>query len=124
MNKKVSLPENSNPINQRIGEVRKTLGYSQEKFGELLNLSRSHIGAIEADMRKVNDRLIKIIAITYAVNEDWLRDGIGAMFDEDKDPRLERIWQNFKKLDKLLQDCVLQHLDMIVDYQEKKDQGN
>ncbi|GHT88207.1 hypothetical protein FACS1894137_16380 [Spirochaetia bacterium] len=117
------MPENIDPVNQRIGEVRKALGYSQEKFGECLNLSRSHIGAIEANMRKVNDRLRKIIAITYAVNEEWLKTGTGAMFDDNKDPRLERIWQNFKKLDPLLQDCVMQHLDMLVDYQEKKDQG-
>jgi transcriptional regulator with XRE-family HTH domain len=123
MGRKVSLPGNNNPINQRIGEIRQALGYSQEKFGEVLNLSRSHIGAIEANTRKVNDRLIKVIAITYAVNEEWLKTGAGAMFDENKDPRLERIWQNFKKLDGLLQDCVMQHLDMLVDYQEKKDQG-
>jgi hypothetical protein len=75
-------------------------------------------------MRKVNDRLIKILSITYAVNEEWLKTGAGAMFDDNKDPRLERIWQNFKKLDKLLQDCVMQHLDMLVEYQEKKDQGS
>jgi transcriptional regulator with XRE-family HTH domain len=118
------LPENNDPINQRIGEVRKTLGYSQKKFGECLKLSRGHIGAIETFNRKVNDRLIKIISITYSVNEDWLRTGIGAMFDGDKDPRLEHIWQNFKKLDALVQDYVIKHLDLLVEYQEKKDQGN
>jgi transcriptional regulator with XRE-family HTH domain len=117
------LTENNNPINQRIGEIRKALGYSQEKFGECLNLSRSHIGAIEANIRKVNDRLVKIISITYAVNEEWLKTGTGAMFDENKDPRLERIWQNFRKLDPLVQDYVMRHLDLLVEYQEKKDQG-
>jgi hypothetical protein len=71
----------------------------------------------------VNDRLIKIISITYAVNEEWLKTGTGAMFDANRDPRLERIWQNFKKLDPLVQDYVMQHLDLLVTYQEKRDQG-
>jgi transcriptional regulator with XRE-family HTH domain len=123
MGRKGSLPENNDPINQRIGEIRKALGYSQEKFGECLKLSRGHIGDIETYKRQVNDRLIKIISITYAVNEEWLKTGAGAMFDDNKDPRLERIWQNFRKLDPLLQDCVMQHLDMLVDYQEKKDRS-
>jgi len=95
------LAEKEYRINKRIVQIRKTLGYSQKKFAEELKLSASFQGGIEANHRKVNDRLIKMISLTYGVDEKWLKTGEGEMFDINKDPRLERIIHNFNKLDPL-----------------------
>ena len=102
-------------INQRIVHIRKTLGYSQEKFAEGLKLSRSFQGGIEANHRKVNERLVKLICLTYGVDENWLKTGEGEMFDTVTDPRLERIIRNFNKMDPLLQDYVIKYLDWLVE---------
>ena len=104
----------------RIVQIRKTLGISQEKFAEGLKLSRSFQGGIEANLRKPNDRLVKMICLTYGINENWLKTGEGEMIDITNDPRLERIITNFNKLDPLLQDYVMKHLDLLVDYYAKK----
>lgn len=103
-------------INQRILEVRKTLGYSQQVFSAGIELSRSYQAGIEIKKHPVNDRLIKMICMTYGVNEAWLRTGEGDMFSTENDPRLGRIIRNFNKMDELLQDYVVKYLDWLVDY--------
>jgi hypothetical protein len=35
------------------------------------------MGAIELGTRRVNDRIIKIISMTFGVNESWLKSEIG-----------------------------------------------
>jgi hypothetical protein len=45
------------------------------------------------------------------------------MFDQNLDSAVEGIVRNFKKLDGLLQDYVIKQLDLLVEYQEKKN-GN
>jgi hypothetical protein len=96
------------------------LGYSQKLFSEGIELSRSCLAGIEIQRRKINDRLIKMICLTYGVNEKWLRTGTGSMFDTKKDPKLERIIRNFNKMDSLLQDYVMKYLDWLVEYYEKR----
>jgi len=113
------LADYSNEINKRIVELRKTLGCTQEKFAEPLKLSRSFQGGIEKNHRKINDRLIKMICLTYSVSEAWLKTGKGEMFDAGKDPRLERIIRNFNKLDPPLQDYVMDYLDWLTAYYSK-----
>jgi transcriptional regulator with XRE-family HTH domain len=114
------LPDGNFGINQRVLALRKALGYSQQQFSEGIKLSRSAEAGIEINRRKVNDRLLKMICMTYGVSENWLRSGAGEMFDTEKDPRLERIVRNFNKMDPLLQDYVMKYLDWLVEYYEKR----
>ncbi|GHU55939.1 hypothetical protein FACS189442_4070 [Spirochaetia bacterium] len=107
-------------INQRILQLRKVLDYTQEKFAKSLSLSRSSLAVIEVNRCKVNDRLIKMICLTYGVNETWLKTGAGEMFDLRNDAKLERIIRNFNKMDDLLQDYVMKYLDWLVEYYEKR----
>jgi transcriptional regulator with XRE-family HTH domain len=115
------LSEYAYEINQRIIAVRKALDYTQKKFAEGIELSASYLGGIEANHRKVNDRLIKMICLIYGVNENWLKTGSGTMFDIKKDPKLERIIRNFNRMDTLLQDYVIKYLDWLVEYYEKRE---
>ena len=112
--------ENDTKISQRIGEVRKTLGLTQQKFAEGLKVSKAHANAMELGKRKVPERIIKIICFTYGVNEKWLKTGKGAMFEKGRDFQLEEVIDNFKKLDDLLQDYVLKQIHLALEYQEKK----
>jgi transcriptional regulator with XRE-family HTH domain len=121
--RKVSLPKYDYGLNQRIIQVRKALGFTQKKFAEGIELSPSFQSGIEIKHRKVNDRLIRMIALTYGVSENWLRTGEGAMFETEKDLRLERIIRNFNKMDSLLQDYVMKYLDWLVEYYENRPDG-
>jgi len=108
------LAEYDYEINRRIIKIRKIMGYTQKKFAEPLKLSCSFQGGIESNHRKVNERLIKMISLTYGVSETWLKTGKGEMHDLGKDPRLERIIMNFNKLPPQWQDYVMKHLDWLM----------
>jgi DNA-binding XRE family transcriptional regulator len=112
----VSLAENDYSINERVVKIRKILGYTQGEFARPLELSRSFQGKKKKNHRKINDRLVKMICLTYGVNEVWLKTGTGEMFDTGKDPRLERIIRNYNKLDPSLQNYVLSYLDWLTEY--------
>jgi len=119
VNGEVFLAEYDYEINQRVVKIRKKMGCTQKKFAEPLKISCSFQGEIETNHRRVNDRLMKMICLTYGVSEIWLKTGQGEMFDLGKDPRLERIVRNFNKLDQPLQDYVMDYLDWLVVYYSK-----
>ncbi len=78
-------------MNERVKELRKTLGLSGEKFGESLGLTKMAISNIENGHYNVTDQTIKLICLTYNVNEEWLRTGQGSMFNETKNEFLSEL---------------------------------
>jgi transcriptional regulator with XRE-family HTH domain len=113
------LLELDSAVYQRIAEVRRALGITQKQFADSLKLSKTHIGAIETGTRRVNERIIKIVAMTYAVDETWLKTGEGAMFESFEGMRLKRIIDNFKKLDESFQEFVVKQVELVLEHQEK-----
>ncbi|GHV75710.1 hypothetical protein AGMMS49942_05310 [Spirochaetia bacterium] len=107
-------------INERLIETRHTLGLSQAKFAESIKLSNGYIASIELNNRRVNDRIIKIVSMTFGINYEWLKNGTGNMFDKVDDFKLEQIVRIFKKLDPSFQDYVLKQFDSLLALQEIK----
>jgi transcriptional regulator with XRE-family HTH domain len=93
---------------------------SQAKFAEKIKISTSYMGSIEMGIRRVNDRLIKIISMTFGINETWLKSGQGKMFDDVEDFKLNQVVAIFKKLDLSFQDYVIKQLDMLMELQGQK----
>ena len=94
-------------ITGRIRALRKALDLSQVAFGEGIKVSRAYTGILEQRGQPVNDRIISIICMVYRVNENWLREGKGDMFDKESDFRQDKVIREFKKLDVELQDFIL-----------------
>ena len=69
-------------MNERIKELRKTLGLSQEAFAERLGLKGSAVSHLESGRRNVTTQNINAICREFGVNEEWLRTGNGSMFEE------------------------------------------
>jgi transcriptional regulator with XRE-family HTH domain len=115
---------NDTGICQRICDIRKALGYTQQKFSDGLKISKAHISAMELNNRKVPERIVKMICFAYGANEKWLKTGKGDMFEKDRDYKLEEVIDNFNKLDELLQDYVLKQLRLILEYQQLKENKN
>ena len=78
-------------MNERIKELRKALGLSGEKFGESLGVQRMAISLLESGKNNLTDQMIKLICLTYNVNEDWLRTGEGSMFNETPQDYLKEL---------------------------------
>jgi transcriptional regulator with XRE-family HTH domain len=101
-------------INQRIKELREKLGLNQRDFSILLSLSSGYISGIEVNLRKVNDRIIKLIISEFGVNENWLRFGNGDIFAEGKtDGKAARITSLFNDLPPHYQDVVLGMIELL-----------
>lgn len=69
-------------MNERIKELRKTLKLTQQEFADRLSLKRNTIATYEMGKATPSDRTVNDICDKYNVNEDWLRNGIGDMFNE------------------------------------------
>jgi len=101
-------------VNRRIKELRKELGLNQRDFCKMLALSEGYISGIEVNLRKVNDRIIKLIVAEFGVNEEWLRTGKGEMLIEEKsDVKAARISSLFDDLPPHYQDVVLGTIELL-----------
>jgi len=108
-------------VNQRIKELREKLELNQREFSKLLALSGGYIAGVEVNLRKVNDRLIKLIVSQFGVNEDWLRLGKGEMFTKKKtDEKAVRIISLFNDLPPHFQDVVLGTIELLRKANEKQ----
>ncbi len=78
-------------MNERIKELRKAMGKSQEEFGKILGITKSGVSDIESGRRNVTEQHI-IMLRTENVNEEWLRTGNGEMFiPETKDEQISKM---------------------------------
>lgn len=67
-------------MDERIKELRKALGLTQQKFADGMGVKRNTIAQYESGRNEPLDAVIALICRTYGVNETWLRTGEGEMF--------------------------------------------
>ena len=87
-------------MNKRIKELRITLNLTQEELAQAMGLSKSGISNIECGNRKVNDKHIRMLNMTYNVNPEWLRTGKGDMFLPVDNSPLAAIQKQYNLSDK------------------------
>lgn len=68
-------------MNERIKELRKSLGLTQLEFGEQVGVKANTIGNYEIGLRTPSDAVVRAICREFNVNENWLRTGEGEMFN-------------------------------------------
>lgn len=83
-------------MNQRIKELRKILGLSQEEFAAQLGLTRGAITNIEHNKTEPKPLLVQLICKEFKVNEIWLRTGVGDPFQ--KKERVQEMTELFADL--------------------------
>lgn len=69
-------------MKKRIKELREDLALSQEKFGNLVGVTRSHVASMENGKALASKRVIKDIAEACDVNEEWIEFGTGPKMKE------------------------------------------
>jgi len=67
-------------MEERLKELRKTLGLNQEDFGSKIGLTRSAICNYENGSRTLMEQTIISICREFNVNRVWLVEGTGDMF--------------------------------------------
>jgi len=77
--------------NERVKEIRKTLGLTLEKFGERIGVTRGSMSNIENGNRNLTEQMTKSICREFSVDYMWLITGEGEMFIDTDDDFIERI---------------------------------
>lgn len=79
-------------MKERIKQLRKALGLTQQEFADKLGIKRGSIGNYELGRNEPVDSVISLICDRCHVNETWLKTGEGEMFVElSRDDELLRL---------------------------------
>lgn len=123
-------------MNERLKELRKAqLHLTLEKFAEPLGVNKSAISRLESGVNNITDQMILAICRTYNVNEEWLRNGTGPVFDdipeEDEsalalvevadDPVIMAFLKEYVKLDKTLRNSFKEYLVRVSEQIKEQD---
>lgn len=68
-------------IHERFRSLRAAKKLSQEDFAQGVHRTRSEIKNIEYEKTVPKEEVIQAVCAAYNVNESWLRDGDGEMFN-------------------------------------------
>jgi len=107
-------------ISKRIKHLRKTLNMSQVEFAKAIYISNGYIAELECEHRKVNDRIARLISMTFGVNEKWLKTGEGDMFFSTPGEKLKRMVSLFNDLPPKFQDYVMLQVEQLLNVTVKK----
>lgn len=67
-------------MGDRIKELRKALGLTQQEFSDRIGVKRNTIAQYESGRNAPIDAVVSLICRVFGVNEEWLRTGEGKMF--------------------------------------------
>lgn len=67
-------------LGERVKAIRKEKGLTQQEFGDLIGIKRNSVALIEGG-RATSDQTVNSICRVFNVREEWLRDGVGSMFE-------------------------------------------
>ena len=93
---------------------------SQTDFSKAICVSGGYTAEIENGHRTANDRIIRLICLTFGVNEAWLKTGVGEMFHKSPIEKRERILALFNGLNPQFQDYALSVIDRLLQLQNEK----
>ena len=87
-------------MNKRVMEIRKYKGFTQIEFAEKLGFTQANLSAIELEKVPLTESNIRLICLTFGVNENWLRYGTGEMMDDEAllSDREKRLLAFFREL--------------------------
>jgi len=107
-------------VNERLRQLRQALGMSQTDFSKAIRVSIGYTGEIENGHRIANDRIIRLICLTFGASESWLKTGEGEMFATAPAEKRERILSLFDELNPQFQDFALTVVDRLLLLQNQK----
>lgn len=82
-------------MNERLKELRKTLGLTLEEFGKRVGVTRSAIGKIEKGDRGITEQMTLSICREFRVDYFWLTEGIGEMFTAAPQSLIDEIAEEY-----------------------------
>jgi transcriptional regulator with XRE-family HTH domain len=101
-------------VNERIRQARKALKLSQAKFARAVRISNGYVAELECGHKNANDRILRLVFLTFGVSEPWLKTGEGGMFYKSSDEKLQRMTSLFNELPPKFQDYVMNQVEALL----------
>jgi transcriptional regulator with XRE-family HTH domain len=110
----------SSEIIKRLTMIRQTLGLKQGVFAQAMGIPQTTFSTIENGKSPLQERYIKLICLTFNVNETWFRTGEGDMFTEEI-PGLQEFVDTFQKLSPEMRKVIREIAHTLLDAQEARE---
>jgi transcriptional regulator with XRE-family HTH domain len=103
-------------IIKRLIMIRKALELKQGVFAQILGVPQTTLSTIEHGKSPLQERYIKLICLTFNVNETWLRSGEGEMFNKEKEISSckQKLLDTFDKLSPRARAILLEYAEKIL----------
>ena len=88
-------------VNERIRKIRLVLNMRQTEFSKAICVSNGYTAGIENGYRIANDRIIRLICLTFGVSERWLKTGEGEIFNNSPTENDDLDKNNSEKIEQL-----------------------
>jgi transcriptional regulator with XRE-family HTH domain len=90
--------------------------YLHPQFAQKIGVTSQHVSMFEGNKAKFSDSTIRLICLTFRVNEQWLRTGEGDMIDDEAmlSEREKYLLEQFGKLSFKAQDILIEYADKIL----------
>lgn len=62
-------------VGERIRNIRKSNGLTQQEFGDIFGLSASHVGSVEGDRKKPSDMFLRFVAYRFGIEYEYIKTG-------------------------------------------------
>ena len=110
---------------ERLKEARVALGLKQKDFASRLGLKQASYSMIENGKCTLRESVVKSVCTTFAINEDWLKTGVGEMFvDKSRYEAFLRVYNELTPANKELIDNIMQSMLDKQDEQEAEVQAH
>lgn len=106
-------------INERVKAVRKHFKMSQAEFAAKIFVNAGFLSALENGNKRVTERVCKLVAVTFGINEEWLHNGTGEMIaDENPGYEIQEIVELYKQLSPYFNAYFRRQLRDLMEYEK------
>ncbi|MDC6267755.1 helix-turn-helix domain-containing protein [Lysinibacillus fusiformis] len=105
-------------IGERIQEIRKENGLSQEEFGKRLAVSRNVVAKYENGLVEPPELFINHLCIKFGVSENWLKTGEGETYSAitEEDLFSEKLGKILASENDMIKDIISKASELDDDY--------
>ena len=90
-------------MNLRLKEIRQNLKLTQKEFSQKIGIKQNTLLRLEKGYSKITKKRIKLICSNFGINENWLLNGNGEIFNKSK---TEILADNKKDLEKEIKENI------------------
>jgi transcriptional regulator with XRE-family HTH domain len=91
---------------------------SQAEFSAKIYVNSGFLSALEHGNKRVTERVRKLVAVTFGINEEWLQGGTGEMIATDNpDYEIQEIVELYKQLSPYFKSYFRRQLKDIMEYE-------